>query len=230
MLIELRNHVLELDPSGALWWPARAMLIVADLHLEKGAAFARRGRFLPPYDTLATLNRLAEVIAARRPRTVVSLGDAFHDRAGPVELDVASRERLARLVDRQPWVWIAGNHDPELPAALGGTRVDQLALDGLTLRHAPSGTVGEVVGHLHPKARLASRHVRSSRPCFVSDGMLLLLPAFGALTGGLDVHDPAISSLFPRGFTAYLLGETRVFPFADRSLLPRTNTVQHLLT
>lgn len=222
MLIRLAGRELRLDPAGVLYWPQRRLLVVADLHLEKAAALARAGRaLLPPHDTAATLAKLEAVIERYRPETVVSLGDGFHDRAAAAGLEGEAFDRLARLVRGSRWIWIAGNHDPSIPLGLGGAVLDALALDGLVLRHAP-GPLGageaEICGHLHPKARLAGARPGLARPCFVADGRRLLLPAFGAFAGGLDATDPAIAGLFPEGFTAWLLGERRLFPVASSLL------------
>ena len=198
---------LELDPSGLLHLPARRLVVVADLHLEKGAAYARRGVPLPPYDTRATLDRLETALIRLRPRTVASLGDAFHDRQGAARLDAATAARLRDLTHTFAWTWVAGNHDPDPPVGLGGIAAPELRVGGLTFRHEPRGEPGEVAGHLHPKARVTSARHRLTRPCFAADGRVLLLPAFGTLTGGLNVLDPAIAGLFPGGFAAFLLGE-----------------------
>lgn len=228
MRLELAGETLETDPSGTLWWPEHRLAVVADLHLEKGSAYARRGRFLPPYDTHATLARLEAVLERLRPDTVVSLGDGFHDRRGPERLEPDLAERLRRLTGAVDWVWVRGNHDPEPPVGLGGRSALELRLGGLTFRHEPAegNAPGEVAGHLHPKARVAARRLGAVRPCFAGDGRRLLLPAFGSFTGGLDVLDPAIASLFPHGFAAYLLGEERVFRLPHDRLLPEPRPVR----
>ncbi len=201
------------DPSGALFQPDEAALIVADLHLEKGSHFARRGQFLPPYDTRTTLERLARTIRRFRPRRVICLGDTFHDVDAAARLDAGDRDMLKRLVDAQAWTWIAGNHDPAIPESLGGETADEFALVALRLRHAPltAPAIGEICGHLHPKASVAVRGRRITSACFVTDGARLVMPAFGAYAGGLDCLDPAIAGLFGRaGFRALLLGRERL--------------------
>lgn len=203
---------LRLDPSGAVWWPRHRLLIVADLHLGKGSAFARRGTLLPPYDTHATLARLEALVARLAPRMIVSLGDAFHDGQVAETLDESAAGRLRLLIGAIRWVWVAGNHDPRPPPGLGGEAVSRLVIDGLRLRHLPNGgNDPEIVGHLHPKARMVGAGRSLTRPCFVGDGRRLVLPAFGAFTGGLNVLDPAVAGLFPSGFSAWLLGQARVF-------------------
>lgn len=210
--LDLARARVRLDPSGAVWWPARRVLVVADLHLEKGSAFARRGALLPPYDTAATLTRLERLVARLGPLVVVSLGDAFHDRHAAETLDEATLRRLRALIVAVRWVWIAGNHDPRPPPGLGGEPLPELTVDGVRLRHLPDGDGAiEIVGHLHPKARMAGAGRSLSRPCFAGNANRLVLPAFGAFTGGLNVLDPAIAGLFPGGFDAWLLGDARVF-------------------
>ena len=227
MRIQILGHTLELDPAGAVFLPRWAMLVVADLHLEKGSTFARAGCLLPPYDSHVTLGRLERLITRLQPDTVVSLGDGFHDREGGSGLSPDLYDRLAALTRARRWVWVTGNHDPVVPLALGGAAVVELALDGLVLRHAPIGAAGEIAGHLHPKARLHTRRRGLSRPCFAADTDRLLLPALGAFTGGLNVLDPAIQRLFPTGFHAYLLGDERVFRFPHHVLSAEPDALLH---
>jgi hypothetical protein len=216
--LHVAGHRLMLDPSGAAWCPASRTLIVSDLHLEKGSAYAQRGSLVPPLDTRLTLERLTAVVRNYGPVTVIALGDSFHDNDASVRLQAADRDRLARLTTASRFVWVLGNHDaaPRGAEALGGAWVAEYTLGPLLFRHqAQAGAApGEVCGHHHPKARVPARGGTVSRPCFVADGRRLMLPAFGAYTGGLDVADPAIARLFPRGGRAFLLGRDRLFSFA----------------
>ena len=218
MRLQFQGQTLDLDPSGAAFLPRWAMLVVADLHLEKGGAFARRGSLLPPYDSHATLERLETLVGRLRPDTVISLGDGFHDHHGAAGLSPDLYDRLSALTRSRRWVWITGNHDPAIPLALGGAAVPELAVGGLVLRHAPAGEAGEITGHLHPKARLSTRRRHLSCRCFAADRDRLLLPALGSLTGGLNVLDPTIHRLFPTGFHAYLCGGERVHRFPHHVL------------
>lgn len=204
------------DLSGALFWPERRMLLVADLHLEKGSACAARGSLLPPFDTADTLERLAWAVACHDPAIVVALGDSFHDTAGTERLVPQDRARLASLQRGRDWVWIAGNHDPEPGRDVGGTFARELRLGPLVLRHEPAGlgTVGEIAGHLHPCARVVQRGRSLTRRCFAADGRRLVMPAFGAYTGGLNVRHAAFDTVFDgTGFTAYLIGDSRLYTF-----------------
>ncbi len=212
--IHLAGERLMLDPAGVVFWPAQALLVVSDLHLEKGSSFARRGMLLPPWDTKATLDRLALVLRRYRPRTIVALGDSFHDAEGASRLERTERARLQAMTEAAAFVWIAGNHDPCRPAPLGGRWADEMALGPFVFRHqAARGAEGELSGHHHPKAAAPTRGGGVSRPCFVADTRRLVLPAFGAYTGGLDVTHPAIARLFPRGGRLFLLGRDRLFSF-----------------
>jgi uncharacterized protein len=208
------------DPSGALYLPADRLLVVSDLHLEKGSSYARRGSFLPPYDTLATLRRLAAVVARWQPSIVISLGDSFHDAGGSGRMPDVFREHLLGLMAGRDWYWIAGNHDPVPPEGLPGRWVSELALGGLVFRHEPArGAEGEIAGHLHPGARIVQRGRSVRRACFASDGLRMVMPAFGSLTGSLNVLDRAFAGLFQREtLTAYMLGRDRVYPIAGGML------------
>ncbi len=220
--VEVGGHAFVADPSGALYWPAQETLIVADLHLEKGSAFARRGAFLPPYDTSETLRVLAGAIARTLPRRVIALGDSFHDTEGADRLSPQDLAALRRLQQGRDWLWIAGNHDPDLPPMIGGRRVPLACIDGIAFVHEPgaSGAVHEIAGHLHPAARLHHRGSTVRRKCFVGDGMRLVLPALGAYAGGLNVLDAAFAPLFARRpFLVWMLGRDRVYPLARRQLL-----------
>jgi len=213
--IHLAGERLMLDPAGALIWPATGMLVVADLHLEKGSSYARRGSLLPPWDTKVTLDRLALLLRRWKPRTVVALGDSFHDADGSDRLPRDEAARLASITAAVQFVWVQGNHDPSPPEGVGGEWVESFATRSLTFRHeALARASGEISGHYHPKATIPARAGSVTRACFVTDARRVLLPAFGAYTGGLDVRDPAIARLFPRGGRAFLLGKERLFSFA----------------
>jgi hypothetical protein len=208
-----------LDLSGALYMPDEATLVVADLHLEKGSSFARRGSLLPPYDTRTTLLGLAGVVSRYSPRRVIALGDSFHDVGGPERLDGADAAALAAMQAGREWVWIAGNHDPSLPDAMGGDVVADVAISDLILRHAPqAGNACELAGHLHPVGKVVRRGGGVRRRCFVTDGARCVMPAFGAYAGGLNVCDPVFKPLFPNGFTAHVIGGERLFAIG-RSML-----------
>ena len=216
--LHLAGERLMLDPSGVLYWPAARLLAVADLHLEKGSAMARRGSLVPPWDSRVTLERLLLAVAHWRPEIVVALGDSFHDRAGSQRLAGAQAEGLRRIASQARLVWVLGNHDPAPPDGLPGEHGAEFRLGPLRFRHQaedglPLGDA-ELCGHHHPKARIATRGGSISRPCFVSDQRRVMLPAFGAYAGGLDVTSPAIARLFPRGGRAFLLGAGRLFSFA----------------
>lgn len=181
-------------PQGALFWPARRALLVADLHLEKASWFARLGQMLPPYDSIATLSDLTAVAAATGAEEIWCLGDSFHDRFGCDRLPAQARDRLLVLTSHTRWTWITGNHDPGFADHCGGSIMDEAEVDGLWLRHQadPADPRPEISGHFHPKLRIRMRGRQVSRRCFVATGSKLILPAFGSLTGGLDAHHPEI--------------------------------------
>ncbi|WP_294392076.1 ligase-associated DNA damage response endonuclease PdeM [uncultured Sphingomonas sp.] len=181
-------------PAGALYWPARNALLVADLHLEKASWFAARGQMLPPYDSVATLSALDAVRQATGAGEIWCLGDSFHDRRGCERLSPDARARLVALTAATRWTWITGNHDAEIIDHCGGEVVDEIAVDGLVLRHEADARDGrpELSGHFHPKLRLSVRGRNVARRCFVASGTKVILPAFGALTGGMDADDPVI--------------------------------------
>jgi hypothetical protein len=206
--LTLNGARLEARASGALWWPAERLLCVADLHLGKAERVARRGgALLPPYETAETLDRLADEIRALAPARVVCLGDSFDDDAAALELTGAETARLTALMAGRDWVWIAGNHDPG-PLALAGRHLAELSAGPLTFRHVAAGDTapGEVSGHYHPKARFAGRNVSISRRCFLADGNRLILPAFGAYTGGMACDHPALAGLLAPDAQVVLTG------------------------
>jgi DNA ligase-associated metallophosphoesterase len=198
------------DLSGALIWEEQRLLVVSDLHLEKGSSFASRGVLLPPYDTVATLSRLGAVIARHDPRMVIALGDSFHDREAHERLTRSNRDTLAALQARRDWIWISGNHDPALPSDLGGMVATEVAIGPIHFRHEPTGAFGEIAGHLHPKARIATRGRAMERRCFATDGERAVMPAFGAYVGGLSIRDAAFGKIFSLDFMAHVLGDVRM--------------------
>ena len=220
--------------SGALLWPEQSVLVVSDLHLEKGAAFAQAGTFLPPYDSDETLNRLEALLTSTKARTLISLGDSFHSPsviAGLSEDLLARVQRLTHSVER--FIWVTGNHDPEVPAHFGGEVHEDLALGPLHFRHEASPLFplpGEISGHWHPKASIRGPNNRPlTRSCFIHDHERLILPAFGTFTGGLNVAHPSIRALFSHnsegsgtGLTkcaVYLLGKRQIAAVRGESLL-----------
>jgi DNA ligase-associated metallophosphoesterase len=211
--LHLAGERLGLCPSGVAVWPARRTLIVADLHLEKGSSFAARGAPIPPYDTRETIRRLALALRRHDPARVILLGDSFHDRAGASRLPPEDRAALARLLAPRETIWILGNHDPAPPEGLPGTSTDALTDGTLRFVHIAEAATkaGEISGHYHPKATLSTRAGPVTRPAFLADAKRLILPAFGAYTGGLDATDPALLRLFPRGGRAFLIGAERLF-------------------
>ena len=223
--ITLAGARLVADRSGALYWPAEKLLVVADLHLEKGSSFARFRQHLPPYDTTATLRQLRMVIETYQPERVIALGDSVHDRSAWDRLGETDRSDIETLVKRmRDWFWVAGNHDPDPPAGVPGRGMDSLAIGPLHFRHEPGGVVSdgqaEVAGHLHPAARVIGRGGSTRRPAFAYDGHRLILPAFGAYAGGLCLSAQPFRPLFARStMKAAVCGRSRVFIVPARSIL-----------
>jgi hypothetical protein len=226
--IGLMGERLVADLAGGLFWPAEGVLVLADLHLEKGAAFAERGVPLPPYDTADTLTTVEAMVARHTPRIVIALGDSFHRAHSADRLAAGEAARLRALTAPRRWIWVAGNHDPDLPAHLGGEGAIEVAIGPLTFRHAPrpAALPGEVAGHLHPVARLTGGGRGVRRRCFACDGSRLVMPALGAYAGGLNVLDPAFDGLFDgRRFHAWMLGRRAVHPVPARRLAPDASAV-----
>lgn len=188
------GHELMALPQGALYWPSRRALLVADLHLEKASWFARMGQMLPPYDSIATLADLTALAVSTGAGEIWCLGDSFHDRHGCDRLPARAREMLVALTGAARWTWITGNHDPGIADPCGGAIVEEAEVDGLLLRHQadPAEARPELSGHFHPKLRIHHRGRKVARRCFVATERKLILPAFGSLTGGLDAGHPEI--------------------------------------
>ncbi|HMQ57406.1 MAG TPA: ligase-associated DNA damage response endonuclease PdeM [Rhizobiaceae bacterium] len=219
---EIAGVRLVLDPAGVAFLPAERVLVVSDLHLEKGSSFARRGVFLPPYDTSATLAMLARMVALYDPAIVVSLGDSFHDDEGAERLPSQATGVIAAIARGREMIWIAGNHDPSFGGGLPGFAAQEIAIAGLTFRHVPArgaAGAGEIAGHLHPSARIVRRGRSVRRPCFAADGARMIMPSFGVFTGGLNVLDRAFAGLFDLpSLTAFMTGADRIYPIARRHL------------
>ena len=211
MQVRINGETLMMDVSGAAFWPSQETLIFADLHLEKGSSYARGRQFLPPYDTQATLLKMAGAVRRLRPRRIIALGDSFHDAEAAERLSPDARVLLKALAG--DFIWISGNHDPKPPAWLGGTVTPEYRAGGLIFRHEPQCRPqdGEIAGHLHPCANVAKWGRSVRRRCFAADGARMVLPSFGAYTGGLDVGEEPIAGLFGARFHAFMLGEERVY-------------------
>lgn len=219
----LMGERLVADRLGGLFWPREGVLVVSDLHLEKGAAFAERGVPLPPYDTPDTLALVEAMVARHAPAIVIALGDSFHRASSAERLAAPFVARLRALTRCRRWIWVAGNHDPETPARLGGEGALEVAIGPLIFRHEPRPTAvpGEIAGHLHPVAKLTGGGRGVRRRCFACDGTRLVMPALGAYAGGLNVLDAAFDGLFAgRRFHAWMLGRKAVHPVPARRLAP----------
>ena len=212
--VSFAGHDLVPLPDGALWWPRRRALLVADLHFEKASWFAARGIFLPPYDSADTLRRLADCANRLGATELWCLGDSFHDSVGVQRLPAASRAALAELTTRLDWTWITGNHDPGL-TDIGGRVLAEAEVGGLFLRHEadPNETRPELSGHFHPKVSVRIRGRRITRRCFVLTERKFILPAFGALAGGLDAADPAVLRVVGHGAAALVPMDDRLLRF-----------------
>lgn len=218
---QINDQWVLMDPQGVVFWERASTLIVADLHLEKGSSFARRGQLIPPYDTGSTLRRLSQLVEKWSPRRVIALGDSFHDREASSRLPLPAQETIKLMMEKRDWVWITGNHDPEPPVGLGGDVMEELREGGLIFRHEPKvdDSLGEFAGHLHPKAKLVRRGRHIRRPCFVANQTRMVLPSFGAYTGGLDVFHSAFEGLFSKqDFVAFMRGDKQVYRIAARDL------------
>jgi len=219
-ILRFAGHNFEPLPSGALYWHAQQTLLVADLHLDKMGSFARRGQMLPPYDTGLTLGRLEADLRRTGAARLVALGDSFHRADAGAHLSAADRARLDAIADTIDCIWLSGNHDP-LPNGLVGTALPEIELLGLTLTHEPRrGTVGLIAGHLHPAAQIRLDGRSTRRPCFVHDNRLLILPAYGASTGSINILSPAFAGLlhFP-ALEVTMLGKDRTYPVSIQRLV-----------
>ncbi|RYE03608.1 MAG: ligase-associated DNA damage response endonuclease PdeM [Sphingomonadales bacterium] len=213
--LSFAGHEFKALAEGALYWPARRALLVADLHFEKASWFAVRGQMLPPYDSIATLSDVTSLVERTDARELWCLGDSFHDSAGCERLPEQARAMLTGLTARLDWRWITGNHDSLLVDHCGGAIEEEALVDGLALRHEadPGDLRPELSGHFHPKLRLRLRGRQVARRCFVATQNKLILPAFGALTGGLDAHHPEIVRAVGTGAHALIALENKLLRF-----------------
>lgn len=200
------------DRSGGLWLPAHRTLVVADLHLEKGSSLAGRGSMAPPYDTRSTLLSLIETLRRLEPSRVVCLGDSFHDMGAPERLREEDRSLLDAAMANRRWTWIGGNHDPRVSLPFDGETASEIEIEDVLLRHEPSGRPGpEICGHMHPAAKLRMKGQTIRRKCFLAAGRRVILPAMGALSGGLNVLDRAFAPLVARDAVVHMLGSDRPY-------------------
>ena len=217
--VKVNGARMTCDCSGAAYWHAEKLLIVADLHLEKSSCFARHGQLLPPYDSERTLKRLKNVVEKYQPQTIIALGDSFHDNQASAQLSEKNRKLLEDIITHREMIWIAGNHDDE-KTEFAGQWTHEIRIGSLLFRHEPlAGTqTGEIAGHLHPALRISRRGMSVRRFCFASDGRRMILPAFGAYAGGLDLTNKAFRDIFDKSaLIACLLGKNTIYPIQKQS-------------
>ncbi|MDG1431081.1 MAG: ligase-associated DNA damage response endonuclease PdeM [Paracoccaceae bacterium] len=207
--LTLEGETINARASGALFWPARSVLCVSDLHLGRSERIAREGgHIIPPYENTDTLQRLEDEIRALSPATIICLGDSFDDLAATKSLTEIETDWITRLQAGCEWIWIEGNHDPA-PLDLGGTHRETLRIGALTFRHIADGqTTGEISGHYHPKASIQTRSRTVSRACFLFDTSRLIMPAFGTYTGGMKTSKPPLSTMFGKDAQVVLTGKS----------------------
>ena len=210
--LRVNGEAVTLRPSGALWLEQYQTLVVADLHLEKGSAYAARGQMLPPYDTAETLRRVQREAEALKPQRLILLGDSLHDGQAEARLAPADIDQIGQIAHGLDLLWVVGNHDADGPRDLPGRTIDEIDIGPLILRHEPlpAPQPGEVAGHLHPCAKVVGRGRSVRRRCFATDGQRLILPAFGAYAGGLNLRDAAFGPLFAKPPIAAALGKDQV--------------------
>jgi len=221
-VVSLGQLSLMPDASGVLFEPDHKLLIVSDLHLEKGSSLARRGALLPPYDTSETLHRLSSLIDRLSPKTLIALGDTWHDGNGPFRMKDHDQESFALLRKKTDWILIAGNHDPDLPHHLATRVVNEIEIGGVIFRHEPRALANhpEIAGHLHPVAKIRAKGRSIRRKCFISNSNRCILPAFGAFTGGLNILDTAFGPLFPgQNFLTHMISANQIFAIGRHSLV-----------
>jgi metallophosphoesterase superfamily enzyme len=138
------------------------------------------------------------------------LGDSFDDLAAARDLADGPKATLVRLMAGRRWIWALGNHDPG-PIDIGGTCLSDYRAAPLVFRHiAQDGAKGEISGHYHPKARVSIRGRMLSRRCAVMDDSRMILPAYGAYTGGLSCDHPELARLMSNRAEAILLAPTPI--------------------
>ena len=217
---DIAGNEAVLDVSGAVYFPADELLVIADMHLEKGTAWAKRGIFLPPYDSKLTIVALQKVVAKFLPKRILFLGDSFHDKTAALRLQTVELEALNQIAAKQELIWVTGNHDPQIPDMITGTCCDEMHVGGLHFTHIPTKNYeagGQVSGHLHPAAHVIGRGRSIRRRCFITDSKRMIVPAFGAYTGGLSIKDKAFDGLFDKPLTRiFVLGDDEVFPMTLR--------------
>lgn len=220
-MLHFAGHAFEPLPSGGLYWPERDTLLVADLHFEKLASFAAHGQLLPPYDTGLTLARLEADLSVTKASRLVALGDSFHRPNANSLLTITDQMRLDSITQSVECIWLLGNHDPTPYEGVGGVCLPALEVDGLTLTHEPKrGVAGLIAGHLHPAAHIRMGGRSTRRPCFVHDGRLLILPAYGASTGALNILSPAFAGLFHwPALEVTMLGRAQTYRVSARRLI-----------
>lgn len=218
--LQFQGERLTFLRPGALWCGAHGLLVVSDLHIGKGTSYAAGGQMLPPYDTDATLDLVEALFVQMSPRTCISLGDSFHDPNAEARLSADQKERIRRLTHQSKWLWIEGNHDPVPPLHLGGNAANTLRVGAMIFRHEPTGTQGEISGHLHPVAKVKSSGRAVRTKCFITDGNTLILPSLGAFTGGLNVSDKAFDQCLATKRRIFATGRSGVYEIAQSRLVP----------
>lgn len=206
------GETLALYGDGTLYMRSHETLIVSDLHLEKGAALSK-GAPLPQFDTIDTLNRLKEAQARSKPRTLICLGDSFHNISRAFQMPPIYLETLNQISEKSDIIWITGNHDQYLPERLPGMMKDEMTIGAVRLCHEADGLpmTPTISGHYHPKARVKLRARHLSAPCFIESALDVIMPAFGSYTGGLSIMDKALQPFIDKQSKIHLCHDKAIY-------------------
>jgi DNA ligase-associated metallophosphoesterase len=211
--IDFVGNRFVLDAGLSLYWPDKATLIVSDLHLEKASFLAQFGSAVAPYDTLDTLMRLEALIVKYQPTTLILLGDSFHDRGAWERLEETSRQRFLSICHSvETCHLVEGNHDLGLLKDARFKFTTEVEVDNIVFRHEPqTGPLPQIIGHFHPKLRTILYGQRLTGKVFAVNSSLMIMPAFGSFTGGLDLTNDVFSSLAKNDpFRAYMVHKQTV--------------------
>ena len=195
--VELAGEQVLLLPEKALYWPARKMLVIADIHFGKAASFRAQGVPVPRGTTTQNLDGLDALMAQHQTLEILFLGDFLHARAAHATATLAAMLAWRQRNGKLRLTLVRGNHDlhaGDPAAALGIEMADEPHTVGaFSFCHHPDIVAPGYVlaGHVHPVYVLSSRLDSLRLPCFLAGPTRMILPSFGAFTGGHPVNPSA---------------------------------------
>ena len=217
-VINFNNHKFQISKEGILFWFDKQIAIIADLHLEKGSSFGPSGQFLPPYDSEETLKKIFKTIKNHKIKTIILLGDTFHDKNAFDRMSEKVFILFKSLIEKYKVIFILGNHESKFE--IGRINfLNEYVIDDIHFIHQALPTsIFQISGHFHPVASVKSSIKKITAKCLLHTNNHIILPSFGQYTGGLNINSPVFKPFVNNDSKIYMLTKKSIYKFTSKEV------------